>query len=307
MDARIPPRDVKTITAGRAAFLLAAAVLLLGTNWPTLKIAMRGIEPLWFNAMRMLSASLVYALVLAVRGRLRWPQREDLPVVFGLGLLQFGLMSCLASYGVSLVGAGRTAILIYTNSIWVTTGAVLFLGERISRWQISGMGFGLAGIVLLFSPFDLDWNNQRILIGNGSVVLGSMIWSIALLQVRSHRWHADPLELLPHHRLGRVALADAGDGLGRARSRHPLGLATGYRLRNRRIAGDLLVVLGPGDGGPKAASHFGVAGAAGNSGDRCRQLGDPGRRNPERTGHRRVGIDRDRCSAGRHSRATQDR
>jgi drug/metabolite transporter (DMT)-like permease len=198
MDARIPPRDVKTITAGRAAFLLAAAVLLLGTNWPTLKIAMRGIEPLWFNAMRMLSASLVYALVLAVRGRLRWPQREDLPVVFGLGLLQFGLMSCLASYGVSLVGAGRTAILIYTNSIWVTTGAVLFLGERISRWQISGMGFGLAGIVLLFSPFDLDWNNQRILIGNGSVVLGSMIWSIALLQVRSHRWHADPLELLPH-------------------------------------------------------------------------------------------------------------
>lgn len=187
-----------TITAGRAALLLTIAIVLLGTNWPTLKIAMRGIEPLWFNSLRMLSAALVYAAILAMRGRLVWPSRQDVPMVLGLGILQFGVMSCLVAYGVATVGAGRSAILVYTNSIWVTTGAVLVLGERISRWQIVGMVFGLAGIAILFSPFDLDWSSRRVLIGNGSVLLGSMVWSVALLQVRGHRWHADPLELLPH-------------------------------------------------------------------------------------------------------------
>ena len=186
------------ITPRRAALLLTMAIVLLGTNWPTLKIAMRGIEPLWFNALRMLSAAVVYALVLAARGRLRWPSRQDVPMVLGLGLLQFGIMSCMVAYGVATVGAGRTAILVYTNSIWVTAGAVIFLGERISRWQIVGMAFGLAGIAILFSPLDLDWSNPRILIGNGSVIVGAMFWSAALLQVRGHRWHADPLELLPH-------------------------------------------------------------------------------------------------------------
>jgi drug/metabolite transporter (DMT)-like permease len=191
-------RQGQGITSKRAVILLAMAIVVLGTNWPTLKIAMRAIEPLWFNTLRMLCAALVYATILAVRGRLVWPSRQDVPMVLGLGLLQFGIMSCMVAYGVATVGAGRSAILVYTNSIWVTTGAVLFLGERISRWQIVGMVFGLAGIAILFSPLDLDWTSRKVLIGNGSVVFGAMFWSAALLQVRGHRWHADPLELLPH-------------------------------------------------------------------------------------------------------------
>ena len=190
-------RPTSSITAGRAAILLAVAILFFGLNWPTLKIAIHAVSPIWFNVFRMICASAVYTGVLAARGRLIWPSRQDMPMVLGLGILQFGVMSSMVAYGVATVGAGRSAILVYTNSIWVTTGAVIFLGERISRWQVVGMATGLAGLAILFSPFDLDWSSRRILIGNGSVVLGSIVWSIALVQVRGHRWSADPLELLP--------------------------------------------------------------------------------------------------------------
>jgi len=68
---------------------------------------------------------------------------------------------------------------------------------RPSRAQITGLACGIAGLVILFSPFGLDWHDRRVLIGNGCVVLGAIAWSVALLQVRGHRWHADPIQLMP--------------------------------------------------------------------------------------------------------------
>lgn len=187
----------RTLAPGRAAIVLAMTILVMGTNWPTLKIAMRSIDPLWFNVVRMASSSIVFTAFLAIRGKLALPTRRDMPMVLGLGLMQFGIMSSMVAFGVSEVGAGRSSILVYTNSIWVTVGAVLFLRERPSRIQIFSMVCGLTGIAILFSPFDIDWSSRRVLIGNAAVVLGSMVWSAALLQVRGHRWHADPIELMP--------------------------------------------------------------------------------------------------------------
>lgn len=192
-----PSSGSRALTPGRAAIVLALTILIMGTNWPTLKIATRSIDPLWFNVIRMLGASIVFTVFLAARGKLILPTRRDMPMVLGLGLMQFGVMSSMVAFGVSEVGAGRSSILVYTNSIWVTVGAILFLGERPSRTQIFSMVCGLTGIAILFSPFDIDWSSRRVMIGNGAVVLGSMVWSAALLQVRGHRWHADPIELMP--------------------------------------------------------------------------------------------------------------
>ena len=61
-----------------AAILLAISVLFLGVNWPVLKIAIHSIEPIWFTTIRMLSAGIIFALILAVRGRLVIPARAPM-------------------------------------------------------------------------------------------------------------------------------------------------------------------------------------------------------------------------------------
>lgn len=183
----------RIVSPQRGALLLAMAVILFGSNWPTLKIAMRSISPLWFTTTRMAGATLLVFLFLAVRGRLVWPTRRDLPMVASLGVFQYGIMSAMIMYGISIVGAGRVAMLVYTASIWVTLGAIVVLGEKPSRGQFVGLACGIAGLAVLFSPFGLDWHDRRVLIGNGCVIGAAMIWSIALLQVRGHRWHADPI------------------------------------------------------------------------------------------------------------------
>jgi drug/metabolite transporter (DMT)-like permease len=193
-----PASVSKVVTPGRGAILLAVAVFFLGTNWPVLKIAMHAVQPIWFTTLRMFSAGVVFAVILALRGKLILPSRADMPMVLSLGLLQFGVMSTLAVYGVSVVGAGRTAMLVYTTSIWVPIGSALVYKQKPSRAQFVGLLFGIAGLFTLFSPFGVDWSDSRVLIGNASVVLGAIVWSIPLLQQRHHRWQADPLQLMPY-------------------------------------------------------------------------------------------------------------
>ncbi len=180
-----------------AVALLVLAILCLGANWPVLRIAVGLIEPFWLSAFRMIAAAAIYALFLATRGSLRLPQPGDLPVVLGTGLMQMGVIVAAITFGVKEVGAGRSAILAYTVPVWVAPGAMLFLGERITRGQLAGLICGLAGVVVLFNPLGFDWSDKRVLLGNGAVLGGAVVWAAALLQMRGHRWRADPLALLP--------------------------------------------------------------------------------------------------------------
>lgn len=181
----------------RAALLMCVVVLLLGVNWPILKLGLRGADPLWFATLRMLLTALGYIVLLGAQRRLALPNRQDMPVLLGVGVFQMGLMVGLMTFGLKHIDAGRSVILVYTTSLWVLPGAVLFLGERASRWQVAGLLAGMAGVIVLFNPLDFAWSDRAVVIANASLLLSALSWSVALLQVRGHRWRLDPLQLLP--------------------------------------------------------------------------------------------------------------
>lgn len=215
------PRDARAARrAGVAALVLA--VLLLGASWPVMKIGLRATSPLWFGSGRLLVAGLLYALVLAVRRRLVWPPRSEWRTIAVLGVFQSALMLGLVTIGVSIIGAGRSAVLAYTMPIWIVPGAALLLHERASRMQLLGVALGVAGIAVLFNPLDFDWSDHRTILGNASVLGAALAWSFALLQVRGHKWRLSPLQIMPHQTLlGGVllsALALAVEGMPRV---HP--------------------------------------------------------------------------------------
>jgi drug/metabolite transporter (DMT)-like permease len=189
------------LTRTQAWFVLALSIAILGIHWPIMKIGLRSVGPEWFGVLRLVGASVGYAAVLAAQRHLVWPTRRDLPMVLGLGVFQMTLMIGLVTFGVTSIGAGRSAILCYTTPLWVIPGAILLLGERVDRWQIVGLAVGMAGLAVLFNPLDFDWGDRKVLIGNASVLLGALSWAAAILQVRGHRWDSNPLQLLPFQSL----------------------------------------------------------------------------------------------------------
>ncbi|MEO5337399.1 MAG: DMT family transporter [Magnetospirillum sp. WYHS-4] len=206
------------MTPVRSAYLLLAAVILLwGANWPLMKIGLQSMTPLWFAAARALIGSACLFAWAAVAGRLAWPVRQDLPLLFSIAVLQIAAGLALIHWGLSFVDAGRSAILAYTFPLWVAPLAALVLKEPLSRPKAGGLALGMAGIILLFDPSAADFTGEHALLGHGLLLLAAMLWAVAVVHIRAHRWAGRPADLMPWQLLlGGLLLAGsamAADGL----------------------------------------------------------------------------------------------
>jgi drug/metabolite transporter (DMT)-like permease len=162
-----------------------------------MKIGLAYIPPFAFGAARMALGALLLFGLNALRGELRLPARRDLSVVVSVGVFHMFLSMACTNLGLKMVGAGRAALLSYTTPLWVTPGAILWLGERPSPRKVMGMLVSLAGLALLFNPLAFAWDQPRVIIANGTLLAGALAWSLAILHVRGHRWESTPLQLAP--------------------------------------------------------------------------------------------------------------
>lgn len=186
--------------AGRRAAaypLLLLLVIVWGANWPIVKFGLQDISPVWLGATRLAVGTVVLFVLLALRGELHLPRRGDLLMIADVGLGQMCAFMLVLNIAVQYVPAGRAAILAYTTPLWVAPGAVLLLGERMSKRMAIGLLLGLAGVVVLFNPGALDWGDRRVVIGNALLMLAALIWAALILHVRVHKWVSGPLELAP--------------------------------------------------------------------------------------------------------------
>jgi drug/metabolite transporter (DMT)-like permease len=177
--------------------LLILVVLIWGTNWPIMKIGLRSIDPLWFTVARLFIALIAISILLLFLGRLKLPHKQDIPIVLGVGLMQFAGFLTLINLGLMEVNAGRAALLAYTTPLWVTPGAYFILKEPLSRIKLLGVGVGLCGLLTLFNPLGFDWSNDSVVKGNAILLLAAFIWALSILHVRHHQWKASVLELAP--------------------------------------------------------------------------------------------------------------
>lgn len=195
-------------TPRQAALLLAAVIVLWGTNWPVMKVGLVYLPPLWFAAARVLLGSICLFAVVAAIGRIRFPGRADLPVVVSVAGLQIALFLALVNTGLQNVDAGRAAILAYTTPLWVAPIARIVLGERPRRHEGWALLLGLAGIGVLFNPRGFDFSDPRAVAGNAMLLAAALSWAVCIVHIRRHNWHMTPLQLMPWQMLiGGAALA----------------------------------------------------------------------------------------------------
>ncbi len=189
----MPPHS---LSYRRALLLLVVVVLAWGTNWPAIKTIVRDMSPLWSTALRCAIAAVVLAVLLWWRGEFIIPRRGDIPVVLSTSLLHMTAYSALVAAGLQFLSAGRAIVLGYTTPIWVTVGARIFLSEAISPGRAAGVGLGLAGLAMIFSPASLDWSDRKALIGSGVIMLAALCWAANIVYVRAHRWISTPFQLV---------------------------------------------------------------------------------------------------------------
>lgn len=177
--------------------IFALIIVCWAFSWPATKIGLEYMPPLWFAAYRLVFGAIFLFLFLIPTRRLVKPHWRDIPMLLVMGILQIGTFMILITVGLSTVDAGRAAIITYTTPIWVLPISAVFFGERLNRGKLIGLCCGIAGVVLLFSPWNFDWSNHTAIMGNGLLIIAAWCWSAALLYARHGRWYNTPVNLIP--------------------------------------------------------------------------------------------------------------
>jgi drug/metabolite transporter (DMT)-like permease len=177
-------------------FILIIIILVWGISWPINKIGLQYMPPLWFATMRTFIGMITMFTVVITSGKLIFPKKNDLLLISIIGFLQIAIFMILINLGLQYVDASRSAILVYTTPIWVMPLAILFFHEKATHLKWIGFILGLSGILMMFTPWEINWSNSNELLGNGFLLLAALCWAISILCARNMKWSRTPFELI---------------------------------------------------------------------------------------------------------------
>lgn len=168
-----------------------------GLSWPITKIGLSYVSPIWYTAYRLIIGTTTMMLFVGIIGKLSLPKTQDWPIILVIGLLDISFYILLANMGLSYLPAGHSSLLAYTTPLWIMPIATLFFKEPGGWQRWLGFGLGTSGLIILMSPWELDWSNHNVLFGSMMLLLASLCWAVSMLCVRYMRWTKPPLELIP--------------------------------------------------------------------------------------------------------------
>lgn len=172
------------------------ALLLLGICWfawgfsyPMTRIALDGIDPWTCRAFVMLAAGiLMLAVARLQRHSLSIPRHQwrDLVIAAAcnMSIFQVGM-----TFGILLLSAGRTAVIVYTMPLWAAFLAVPLLGERITLRQVVALLLGLTGLAALMSQ-DLSHLTNAPL-GALCTVIAAIAFALGTVWLKRKVWEAN--------------------------------------------------------------------------------------------------------------------
>lgn len=131
--------------------LLILLTLFWGVNWPIMKIGIQDFPPIAFRTVCMLGGLPALWLVARMQGLSMALPRECIKPVIALAIPNMLIWHLCVILGVKMLTSGRAAILGYTMPVWAVLFGLLLFGERLTRLAWLGIGFALAGALLLLS------------------------------------------------------------------------------------------------------------------------------------------------------------
>jgi drug/metabolite transporter (DMT)-like permease len=166
--------------------LLGGLTLLWGGNWPAMKLALREIDPWTFRTgCLLLGGGGLLALTRAGGQGLGVPRTERGRLLVA-AVLNITAWHLLSAYSLTLIPAGRGAIVAYTMPLWTVLFGWLLLGERLTRSRAAALGLGLAGLAVLVAPEARALREAPA--GILLMLAGAASWALGTVLTKAARW-----------------------------------------------------------------------------------------------------------------------
>ncbi len=130
--------------------MLAVLTLVWGVNWPVMKYAVGQYPPISFRTISMVLGVMMITLIAKATGQSLAVPRKIWGRLLILAIPNMVLWHVFCVLAVRELSSGRAAILAYTMPVWAVLSGLMF-GQRMSGRAWLGIGFALAGALLLLS------------------------------------------------------------------------------------------------------------------------------------------------------------
>jgi drug/metabolite transporter (DMT)-like permease len=167
--------------------LLALLSLFWGLAWPAMKIVLGEVRPWTFRAICLTAGGAALLAVARAGGAaLRVPAGDLKPLVI-TSLINITGWHILSAYGLTILHAGRAAIIAYSMPLWAILLSRLLLKEHITSARLWALGIGSTGLALLLGP-DLRAVGAAPL-GALTMVGAAVCWAAGTVLVKFFKWH----------------------------------------------------------------------------------------------------------------------
>lgn len=134
------------------AWLPLAAVATTLVLWASAFVGIRhlgeSVPPGALSLSRLLVMAI--ALLALMKGRLpRLPTKREWPLIAAGGASWFGVYNLALNESERRIDAATAALIVQIGPLLVALLATFFLGERLSKWLLIGMGVGFSGVVII--------------------------------------------------------------------------------------------------------------------------------------------------------------
>ena len=174
---------------------LLGAVTAWGGTFIAAKFAVEDTSVEMAALLRFVTASVVLLFILYSKfGLLPRVNRIQLGYILLLGLSGIASYNIFFFFGLQYVEAGRGALIITSNPLWVALGSALFFNQRLNLINLSGLLLCLVGVAVVLSKGQLlDLLSAGVGVGEWALLGCALSWAVYTLLGRQLMHSKSPM------------------------------------------------------------------------------------------------------------------
>lgn len=182
--------NAPTRLSAEGILLLIGLAIGWGINWPIMKFIITEIPPLSFRGFCLLLGGLGILALARLSGLPLQIPKAYVQKIMWVCLFNIIAWNVLATYGLSLLPAGRSALLGYTMPIWTVLLSIWVLKDKFSTRVGIALLLGTGGVVALMSESLIGWLggplNRDLLTGAFLMIIAAWCWAAGTVMMK--RW-----------------------------------------------------------------------------------------------------------------------
>lgn len=182
--------NTPTRLSAEGILLLIGLAIGWGINWPIMKFIITEIPPLSFRGFCLLLGGVGILTLARLSGLSLQVPKAYVQKMMWVCLFNIIAWNVLATYGLSLLPAGRSALLGYTMPIWTVLLSIWVLKDKFSARVGIALLLGTGGVVALMSESLIGWLggplNRNLLTGALLMIIAAWCWAAGTVMMK--RW-----------------------------------------------------------------------------------------------------------------------